>query len=202
MGVTIFYRAQLKDEEKIRLMTVELQDIAESMQWPYHVFDEDWSQGPIIDSLDDPDGNPVHTMERPPLKGILFQPHPDSESVYLLFDSAGRLNSMLQLGAGAQEMFDGWVFTKTQFAGAEAHAALVRLFRYLKDKYLPNLEVNDEGNYWHSGDFEELESRINQINAGIEILSQAVEHLPDADRKDPATLLSRIEEIIERLKRK
>lgn len=200
MGVTIFYRTRQQDEEKVRKMTEEIRDIAETMDWPYRTFDENWSEGPITDTLDDSEGNPKYVFRRYPLKGIFFRPHPDSEYVYMLFRPDGQLTSFLQAEIDADYPADGWSWTKTQFAGADTHIALIKLLRYLRDKYLHDLEVNDEGGYWESDDRQELARRLLMIDTGIEVLTGAVNNMPPEDIRDEDKLLKRIEEVLRQLR--
>jgi hypothetical protein len=52
-----------------------------------------------------------------------------------------------------------WVFVKTQFAAIEAHVALVELLSAIKERFVPSLEVNDEGEYWERRDLNTLKAR-------------------------------------------
>lgn len=42
--------------------------------------------------------------------------------------------------------------TKTQFAWPDAHIAVVKLLRYLKEKYFSVFKLSDEGMYWETMD--------------------------------------------------
>ena len=44
MGVTIRYRGQLADREKINSLCDDLNQVAAKMQWSYNRLDEDWTK--------------------------------------------------------------------------------------------------------------------------------------------------------------
>ena len=161
MGVSIHYRGRLDDIKKFSQLRGEMIDIAAVMGWPYDSLDEDWSVPP--DAKLDGGGITGHLS----LKGIGMKPHPDSESLSLYFDSRGNLNSP----AGVVLMLEGklkpeknWISIKTQFAPLEIHVRVTGLLKYLKKKYISNLEVVDEGEYWETGNIETLKERISSIN--------------------------------------
>ena len=49
MGVTIHFRGQLADVEKIKILGDELVQVAEKMDWAYNRMDEDWSKPNLPD---------------------------------------------------------------------------------------------------------------------------------------------------------
>ncbi|MGZ8525039.1 MAG: hypothetical protein ACXWV1_11460 [Chitinophagaceae bacterium] len=60
--------------------------------------------------------------------------------------------------------------TKTQFAGSDAHIAVIKLLRYLKEKYFSVFELDDEGKYWETMN----EKVFLKQFAGYEFLLDAV----------------------------
>ena len=167
MGVSIHYRGRLDDIKKISQLRDELADIAAVMGWPYDSLDEDWSVPPDA-KLDG--GRITGNLS---LKGISMKPHPDSESLSLYFDSGGNLHSPM----GVVLMLEGklkpeknWISIKTQFAPLEIHVRVTGLLKYLKKKYISNLEVVDEGEYWETGNLETLKERISSINRAMDRL--------------------------------
>ena len=82
------------------------------------------------------------------LNGICFSPK-ESEPICFTFLPGGRLCSPLNLIN--KDIYDGnqldkeliyTASTKTQYAGIDAHVAIIKLLRYLKDKYLiPDYKV-------------------------------------------------------------
>ena len=46
---------------------------------------------------------------------------------------------------------EAWVSVKTQFDSPDTHIWIIGLLKYLKKRYIANLEVRDEGEYWETG---------------------------------------------------
>jgi hypothetical protein len=55
---------------------------------------------------------------------------------------------MKEEGKGIPAEAEQWLFTKTQYAGVETHMAMIRLIRYLDEKYFERFELHDESQYW------------------------------------------------------
>ena len=139
MGVSIHYSGVI-EAQQINSLCTELADIAESLGFKKSVEVDDDEKG---------------------LRGIILCPTSEMESIPFLFDSAGRLHALGDLIAGwtaSTQILS--VAVKTQFAGEADHIWLVGLLRYIQRKYIPSLEVMDEGGYWESNDEEELRHRI------------------------------------------
>src|SRR5262249_41891195 len=77
------------------------------------------------------------------LDGVVLRPHPRCEQVELLFKGA--------------KLAQSW--TKTQFAGADVHVAVIELFRTLKPIF-SRLAIKDEAGYWRTGDRAALEKSL------------------------------------------
>jgi len=150
MGVTIHYRGRLNHSEDIPTITAELEDICQSAEWTYRIYDDSNQE-----------------LRKLPFRGIVFKPHPDCEDVWMLFRDDGCFFSPF---AGEQALYKdevSWAFTKTQFAGMDVHIALCRLFKYLANKWFSSFEVNDEGGYWESENSTVLKERIGIVNDAI-----------------------------------
>ena len=66
-------------------------------------------------------------------------------------------------------------FVKTQFASPEIHIIIVKLLRYLKEKYFQRFEVIDEGKYWETGDEDLLAEKMEFLSQKMNALAQALE---------------------------
>jgi hypothetical protein len=169
MGMTIHYRGRLDDTELISKLCDEVCDIANTMGWPSQTLDDDWAKPPDA-SL----GSTGTVHGHLGLKGVSILPHPESESLDLFFDRDGYLRSpmtMLLILDGTFESETAWIPIKTQFAGPDTHVWVVGFLKYLKKRYISNLEVSDESQYWETGNREELEKGMAFINSKIELLS-------------------------------
>jgi hypothetical protein len=111
------------------------------------------------------------------LKGIQITPHPDSEPLVLFFDRYGYLRSpmtMLMILEGTLQPETAWIPMKTQFAGPDTHVWVIGLLRYLKKRYISNLEVSDESEYWDTGDRRKLEEDMTLLNGKLQHLSATI----------------------------
>jgi len=172
MGVSIHYRGQLNDKALLPDLIDEIRDIANTLDWPTTILDDDWTTPPnaSMQNAGVIEGNLG-------LKGIGFAPHPKSESLSLFFDRDGSLRcpmSMLLILDGTIKPEDAWISVKTQFSNPDTHIWVIGLLKYLKKKYISSLEVSDEGGYWDTGDRKELERRMNFINEKIDSLSASL----------------------------
>jgi len=169
MGMTIHYRGRLDDTKLVSKLCNEVCDIAKTMGWESQTLDDDWTKLPDA-SLGE--GGTIHGHLG--LKGVSISPHPESESLALFFDRDGRLRSpmtMLLILDGSLESEIAWIPIKTQFAGPDTHVWVIGFLKYLKKRYISNLEVSDESQYWDTGDRQELERGMDLINSKIDFIS-------------------------------
>lgn len=146
-------------------MVEELEDIAGSMKWKACRIERDA-------------GNPE-------FRGVILQPDDATESLPFLFDRDGRLRTLADLICRqfvADPTYSYFVSVKTQFGKLATHLWIVGLLRYLKSKYLPDLEVSDEGGYWETGDVLELERRREFLNAKIAELAEGLSKMESRSR--------------------
>ena len=167
MGITIHYKGKLKEDASVSHMIEEVKDISENYNWPYDVLDTDLPQTTFPET--EPDGK---------LYGIVFSP-PDCDPVWLTFLSNRMICSVMNL-LPAMECADEnedmlyWCFTKTQFAGPEIHKTIVAILKYISAKYMEYIEVEDEADYWESGDAELLLANFRKNEALIDYVGDSV----------------------------
>jgi hypothetical protein len=176
MGVTIHYRGRLKSPDLIQNLTHEVEEICISNNWKYNVLTDEIAQtaGEIGDVEIAETAFAFSQMRD--MRGITFQPHPDSEAVSLIFDKDGALISFLGTMFNSLGRFRNHCFVKTQFAGADAHIRIINLFIYLKKKYFKQMIIHDEGGYYPNNDMAALEKRMGFINSAIETLNDLFEY--------------------------
>jgi hypothetical protein len=144
MGVTIHFEGQLIDESAYRSLI----DVASRF-----AFEQGWLTEPIEMSHT--------TLSRVrdekewdysgPVKGMVVYPHEDCEPLRLEFDS----NLFIQ------------EFVKTQFAGVQIHLKVVELLRAIRP-FFSEFKVEDEGEFWQSGDVKRLEEHMRSIQNVID----------------------------------
>ncbi len=169
MGITIHYGGRLAEPGRIREFTEELADIGRSMDWETQVFDHSWEE-PVTLRMSN-DGEHRRVVGNSGLKGVSIHPHPDSETFFFTFNAEGFLDYptriLLQIPFFG-ENGTPHLWGKTQFAGPAVHIQMIRLLRYLKRKYIPDLWVTDEAEFWESENEATLVERMDFLNGAID----------------------------------
>jgi len=155
MGITIFAQGKLEGIEGVPRLIEYVKSTARENGWKYHVIDVDFDAQ--LDAELSPGNsaeNSAHIEGSLGLKGIVLNGDPGSEPLAILFDRAGVLTDMLQQLAWIQNDKQGERYTvcKTQYANIDTHIRIVELLDELKQRYIANLVVSDEGGYWESRD--------------------------------------------------
>lgn len=198
MGVTIHYRGKLDHISDESVLRNELAEFARRLGWEAQMLDEDWSEPS--------DAQLVHEVGKANieghlgLKGISIQPHEHCETAEFFFDSEGNLTSIM----GTILMLEGKIeagkqynSVKTQFAPIETHITLIELLRYLKKRYISNLEVTDEGEYWETGERKVLEQKIGFLEKAMDKFESRleVEFMDEEEKKNGEEITDRIKRI-------
>lgn len=196
MAISIHYKGKIDDKTKVQPLIEEIQDIADTMNWPYYCLNEDWKKKSQLKLEHREDG--AHILGHAALKGISFTPHPKSETVWLFFDDQGNISSPISIVMREEDDSGDfyWLAVKTQFAGVEIHIAIIELFKYLKNKYISNLEVVDEGEFWETGNELLLKSKINQLHEAIHMINSALSGLSIQSKNDTESVVRKIERLL------
>jgi len=197
MGVTIHYRGRLNDVGQLPRLCEELADIAAAMGWKCRKLDDDWERPASARLRATAKGAEIEGNLG--LKGVVLAPGGGVEPLSFLFDRDGCLWSLIDRVSildGTLKPEEAWVFVKTQFGTPELHVWIVGLLKYLKKRYLSDLQVSDEGQYWETGDVRVLRERMDLIGRKIEQLSQELSscRLGDVSGLTPEQIASRIEQ--------
>ena len=178
MGLSIHYSGYILNKEMLEPLIEEVTDICKTMGWSTHSFDDD------------------------EIKGVSFAPE-GSEPVFLTFNKDGRTLSPTNIMI--KDIFDGVRFdkeliystsTKTQYAGIDAHIAIIKLLKYLSAKYLKDFTLSDEGYYWETGDEKILSGRFEEYNALLNAVSDVFINMKSVPGETPESLVERIERIL------
>jgi len=190
MGVSIHYRGRLDDVGQIDAVTAELVDIAESMKWPYKRLDDDWDR-PADATL-----SGAEITGHLALKGVALKVHPQCEPVSLFFDRQGSVRDVM----GMVSILDGTRKPEDVFATAGVHITIVKLLRYLKKRYMSDLEVADEGGYWETGDEAALKQKMVFLDGKIAEVADALSSadVGDTSGLSPDEMADVIEDILRR----
>ncbi len=178
MGLSIHYSGHIRNKKLLDMLIEEVKDICEILDWA------------------------SRTIEDNEIKGVSFAPK-GSEPVFLTFNQNGRLlspiNIMVKEIYGGVQLDKDLIFTtstKTQYAGPDAHIALIKLLKYVAAKYLDDFTLSDEGYYWETGDEKILLNQFKNFNIVIESFREAIEGLPSVYGETPESLADRIEKLL------
>ena len=191
MGLSIHYQGKIKSYVLIDEMMAEVEDICKSLDWKYQLFYT--KKRSSRKKTNQPVKYTPHDV-----KGISFTPR-ECETVFLTFLPDATLCSPVKLiyyNPATNDLMIEWIHTKTQFAGPDIHIALLKLFRYLSDKYFESLELNDEGLYWNKWDEKILLSQFARYNFILDKVTAALSNIKAAPGESAESLGDRIEEIL------
>lgn len=137
MGVTIHFEGTAKSDSDVEKISSLAKDFAIKYNMPnFPVHESNSKLSRLINEIDaDYEG---------PVKGIIIEPHHNSEQLKLKFG-----NDLF--------MQD---YCKTQFAPIEVHVAIIGLFKIIQPHF-SKLTIFDEGRYWETGDAQALEQEMN-----------------------------------------
>lgn len=191
MGITIHYSGRFNPAATLSNMIEEVEEIASIYQWPFRSFEREFDD-------DDALGLETYTDK---IYGIGFTP-PESETVFICFLSNGRMSSPVNLMIWAnsekeeEKQYLYNVFAKTQFAGPAVHKTVVQLLKYIESKYLLDLDVHDEGNYWNTLDEQLLEKTFVEYGSLIDAFKNMLENIPKEDGEETEDYLHRLTKYI------
>lgn len=175
MGITIHYSGKLDDPRVLPRLLAEARHFCFQRRWRYIDVD-DRILGTVERWIPSNDEQ-IHTEESPiddTLRGIIIQPHPESESVFLTFNQNGELCFYIPQATPGHFWENKWLFTKTQFAPLDVHISICELLALIRDKYFPSLQVVDEGEYWETRDLTRLAKNFETLNTLIDQIADAL----------------------------
>lgn len=178
MGLSIHYSGYILSKEMLDPLIEEVTDICKTFGWSTHTFDDD------------------------EIKGVSFAPE-GSEPVFLTFNHEGRTLSPFNILV--KDIYDDvqiakeFIFstsTKTQYAGIDAHIAIIKLLKHLSAKYLKDFTLIDEGYYWETGDEKALSEQFEKYDAAMNIFCEALKDLPNVPGETAESLGDRLERLL------
>lgn len=144
MGVTIHFEGQLKNDAAYQELLEEASSIAKVEGWSSEAIESEVKT--LSRVRDEQDWDYVG-----PVKGIVISIAEDCDPVRLEFDSDLYVQD----------------FTKTQFAGPQVHLKILELLKALRP-FFHDLRVEDEGEYWETGNLQGLIEHLNRAQKAIE----------------------------------
>ena len=144
MGVAIHFEGRLRDERSYEQLLLIVRKIASSEAWLTE--DIEPAEKKLLRIRDEEDWD-----YEGPVKGVILYPHEDCDPVRLEFDRDLYMQE----------------FTKTQFAGARYHVKVIALLRTIEPLFV-ELKVEDEGEYWETGNLQALSGHIETCGEMIQ----------------------------------
>lgn len=186
MGLSIHYSGQIKAPELLPYLIEEVKEIVEIYKWKYNIYDTVFPENAFDDK---PSYKQVY--------GISFTPT-KCETISFTFLSSGVMVCPIRLFLSPnpkdkkEQIFINTIAVKMQYAGVELHQFIIHLFKYLNDKYFNNFIVNDESEYWETGDKEKMRKQFKKYNALVENFALAVETFPSKNGEDMIAYFERL----------
>lgn len=200
MGITIHASGSIDRVEDIPRLVEDVKIFAEENHWEYHTIDDDFGEPPtavLVHASTEPGAKIEGSLG---LKGIVLSVESGVEPLALLFDESGTLTDLMSQVSWIQDGMRPERFStcKTQFGPIEAHICIVDLLSMLKEKYLTNLVVTDEGLYWESRDRELLADKRKVLSHYIRHTEETLRNteIPGDTDPDPDSVASAIEEAL------
>jgi len=182
MGITIQYRGTIDDVTCVEEMEDRVLDLVLAVG----------GRATLWRSYADHDASRV-------VRGMMVEMTPGQETFSLLVSPEGHLTPLLQIEEAEQHAFaePPSCFVKTQFGSITGHVALVHLLDALKERYIGNLEVSDEGEYYETRDFRSLQQKKEFLDGAIRSMADGLhEHgLSEEALEDPDIVAKRIERV-------
>jgi hypothetical protein len=174
MGITIHYSGKMDDPRLLPDLLTAARHFCFQRKWKY--IDVDDRILGTVERWIPSDDEHVRTQESridDTLRGIIIQPHPKSESVFLTFNQGGELCFYMPESEPGHYWENKLLFTKTQFAPLDIHISICELLQLVRDKYFPSLCVVDEGEYWETRDPAHLAQNFGKLNAIMDQVANA-----------------------------
>jgi len=193
MGLSFHYRGSINKYSEIDQLLTEVEDICKSLQWDYHILNKEGAVNTA--NADDPKFINYSIKD---LRGISVSPE-ESEPLSLTFLPNKNLCCPAKLMVNdpvTNDLTIEVIHTKTQFAGPDTHIALMKLLKYLKEKYIHNLDVNDEGLYWDEWNKEILLSQFEKYNMALDMITGALSGFKSKPGEDVHSFAGRLEKLL------
>ena len=148
MGLTIHFQGQLRSDAAFAEFEAAVGAFAARHGWALHTVAD--ARRELVRTLqpEDPDADEVEEVYTGPVRGVILLPDALCEPLAFEFD---------------RDLFmQDWC--KTQFAGAEVHAAILRLFRAVEPLF-EMLDVMDEAGFWELGETPETQAELGRTFA-------------------------------------
>lgn len=146
------------------------------------------------------DLNWTHTiLNDDKIKGIIVSAE-GSEPLWFTFVPDGRTCNVVNLQyTDPNDQYYSLCAVKTQYAGPEVHMSMIKMLRYISEKYFSEINVFDEGDYWETGDEQNLRDIFDRYTMIINAFAEKLETMERIPGESQESLVNRIEEMAKEL---
>ena len=182
-------KGRINDLVNIDSLIDEISDICGDMKWKYTIIEKEEN---------DIDHSP-RLLVGQAIKGIVFSIHEGCEMVGFIFDKKGYLRSPISIPFYEENDDNQLVVSvKTQYSSPDIHIVLIKLLRYIKSKYIENLEVTDEGEFWETSNKERLKYLFDLLNEKLNMICDILEENKNNFSKSdsPEQIADKVEKLL------
>jgi|GEM_PF-1540568 len=181
MGLSIFYSGLLRNVKQIPSLTMELLDICDDLKWPCDEF------------------SPT-TIN--PIQGMWFAP-PGADRIWMTFLPSGVLaEPEYNLNEEGIEVWmnsdwkDNQMNPRTQFAGPDAHMQVIKILKYVSQKYFHHFHLLDESEYWESGNAEKCKDWFAMFSVWMNNMSADLGKIDGRGYESGESIQGRVDELL------
>jgi hypothetical protein len=187
MGITIHYRGALRDPHQLPELIDTAKLFCDAHGWKFVDVDDrvigKADRYTFVkqknDDLPGTDGTDVFTETTivpvdDHIRGIIINPPGKCEPVWLTFNEAGQMQFYWGLDTPGRYWEQTYFSTKTQYASLDTHVAVCELLRIVKTRFMPELKVTDEGEYFETEDFARLKENMEHLAALMDAFGKAL----------------------------
>ena len=192
MGLTFHFSGHLRKAEYLPALIEEIKDVSDVYGWKYHIYNTHFPN----DTFEN------HTSFED-VYGISFTPK-DCETVSLAFLSNGTIVCPARISFFAQTENEPYIYivsVKTQFAGVFVHQLLIRLFKYLNNKYFEDFKLDDESYYWETDDENLMREQFKAYDMLLDNFVLSIQTFPIESGEDMISYFERLMKHISSLKK-
>ena len=195
MGLSIHFSGRFRSAELLPIMIEEVIDVSKVYGWKFKVYNTHFPNN-IFESYRSFDS----------IYGISFTPT-DCETVSLTFLSDGTMVSPAHIKFFAnsddetKRSYIYFISAKTQFAGVFVHLLLIRLLKYLNDKYFDCFKIDDESFYWETEDENLMRERFKLYDKMLDNVLLSTQTFPIEPNEDIIAYFERLMKHIDSLKK-
>ena len=191
MGLSIHFTGRLRKAEHLPALIEEITDVSKVYGWRYHIYNTHFPNGTFEN----------HTSFEE-VYGISFTPT-NCETISFAFLSNGTMVCPARISFFVDTPNEPFIYTvsvKTQFAGFFIHQLLIRLFKYLNNKYFEDFKLDDESYYWETDDENRMRERFKVYDDLLDNVVLSVQTFPIESGEDIIAYFERLMKHVDSLK--